>query len=297
MKKIVVFGGAGFLGSHMVDYLNCKYKNRVFSFDLKPHSSLPAEKNIIGDISDKELVKSALKGTHTVFNYIAVSDIEECIRDPLKAAQINICGNAVLMEACIEEKVHRFVFASSVYAESSLGGVYRTTKMASESLIKDYNKYYDLDYTILRYGTVYGPGSDERNSVHRFVSEALKKKKIFYHGSGEERREYIHVYDAARLSEIALGEEYKNQTLTLTGHKSLKVKDLFAIIREILNDDVEVELQSKQSEELLNSHYKTTPYSYKREISSKLVGTQYVDIGAGILQCIREQESAKNKKA
>ena len=141
MKKIVVFGGAGFLGSHMVDYLNCKYKNRVFSFDLKPHSSLPAEKNIIGDISDKELVKSALKGTHTVFNYIAVSDIEECIRDPLKAAQINICGNAVLMEACIEEKVHRFVFASSVYAESSLGGVYRTTKMASESLIKDTNNF------------------------------------------------------------------------------------------------------------------------------------------------------------
>jgi len=293
MKKIVVFGGNGFLGSHMVDYLVNLEKYDVYSFGLGPHPLLSKEKNIIGDILDTELLEAVTVGTYAVFDYIAVADIEECIKNPTRAVQVNICGTAGLLSACAKNKVKRFLFASSVYAESSLGGIYRTTKAACESLIKDYNKYYDLDYTILRYGTVYGPRSDKNNSVYRFVADALQKKKIRYHGTGDERREYIHVYDAARLSHSALKEEYKNQVLTLTGHKSLKVKSLLAIIKEILDDRVEIVFKSEHNKNLLKSHYRMTPYSYSAETPFKLVGTQYVDIGAGILQCIKEQEACK----
>jgi len=290
MKRVVVFGGAGFIGSYMVDHL-LSHGCEVTSFDLRPHPSLSDKYNIVGDVLDAELVSSAVEGADIVFNYAAIADIEECNENPFRAVQINILGNTTVLDACVAHGVRRYMFASSVYTESSLGGVYSTSKRACESLIKDYSKYHGLDYTILRYGTVYGPGSDENNSVYRFVNEALADKKIRYQGTGEERREYIHALDAAALSFSALEKRYLNTTTTLTGHKSLKVKDLFAIIKEILNDEeIEFEFVSERNKKLLKSHYKTTPYSYSRGLPTKLVGTQYIDIGAGLLQCIREQD-------
>lgn len=293
-KKAVVFGGSGFLGSHMIDYL-LEEEYEVTSFDLAAHPSLDKNNNIIGDILDTALVDEAVRGANVVFNYAAIADIEECIKDPVKAVKTNIMGNVIVLDACAKHKVGRYMFASSVYTESLLGGIYSSTKVASESLIKDYNKYHGVNYSILRYGTVYGPGSNCNNSVYRFLEGALQNKKIVYQGTGDERREYIHVMDAARLSFLSLKEEHKNSTLILTGHKSLKVKDLFAIIREILGDDIRVEFGSQENEQLLKSHYKTTPYSYSRDLPVKLVGAQHIDIGAGLLQCIKEQDNERNK--
>ena len=294
-KKAVVFGGGGFLGHYMIECL-LEEGYRVVSFGLQSHPTLNPQLSIVGDILDAKLVSDAVRGASLVFNYAAISDIEECIENPAMAVSVNIVGNINVLEACVENNVERYVFASSVYAESDLGGIYSSTKKACESLIKDYHKYYGLDYSILRYGTVYGPGGGDNNSVYRFIKSALEEGEITYQGTGEERREYIHAADAAKLSLLALSEEYKNSTVILTGHKSLKVKSLFSMIKEILNDDtVKTRFTCEKDKKLLKSHYKTTPYSYNRETPRKLVGVEYIDIGTGLLQCIKEQDNERNK--
>lgn len=288
--KIVVLGGAGFLGKNFIEVLLEKDIYDIYSFDLIPCDILPTEKNIIGSILDKPVLNQALKNADFVFSFAGMADIEECVDNPIAAVKANILGPTLVMDACVNNKVKRLVFASSVYASTSLGGVYRSTKLACESLLKDYKKYYNLDFTILRYGTLYGRGANNKNSIHRFLSQALNERKIQYQGDGTEIREYIHVLDAAELTIKSIEPAYANKTLILTGQKAIQVKDLFEMIKEILDEDIKIEYKDQTHKELLKSHYKTTPYSYVKDISKKLVSNEYIDLGKGLLDCIQEIE-------
>jgi UDP-glucose 4-epimerase len=287
MKKVVVFGGAGFLGRYTVRRLLEENKYDVYSFDQVTSPDLKEKYSIVGDIFNREDVKNALSGAVIVFNYAAIADIEECINDPVKAVATNILGNTIILDECVKAKVSRFILASSVYSESDLGGVYRSTKNVCESLTKDYKKYYDLDYTILRYGTIYGPGANRNNSVYRFLDQALDGK-IEYQGTGDERRDYIHASDAADLTIKSLSSEYENRCMILTGERSFKTSGILSIISEIMNDDVEIVYNYSEDHGLLSSHYQTTPYKYVKDIPKKMIASEYIDVGLGLIDCLSE---------
>jgi UDP-glucose 4-epimerase len=110
----------------------------------------------------------------------------------------------------------------------------------------------------------------------------LLEKKIVREGDGEEIREYIHVLDAARGSVDILSDEFVNQYIIITGHQQVKIKDLLLMIKEMLNNEINIEYISPS----FNYHYEITPYSFSPKIGKKLISNSYLDLGQGILDCL-----------
>jgi len=282
--KIIIFGGSGFLGSHVADVLS-ESGHKVTIYDLTESPYLKKEQRIIrGDILDYKQVESAISGHDIVYNFAGIADIDEANKSAIDTVKINILGNVNLLEASKNKGIKRFVFASSVYVYSEVGSFYRCSKQACELLIENYQKIFGLDYTILRYGSLYGVRANELNWIYQILKQALTEKKITRFGDGEEIREYIHVEDAARYSVEILIPEYINKHVVISGYQQIKIKDLLTMISEILGDKIEIEYKPADSD----LHYEITPYAFRPKIGIRLIGKQYLDLGQGILHCLED---------
>lgn len=280
--KAIVFGGSGFLGSHVADYLTFKgYEVTIFDLIPSPYL-LPEQKMVEGDILDEEAVLAAIAGQDLVYNFAGIADLDDATTKPKLTVQLNVQGNLNIMEGCLKTSVSRFVYASTIYVYSQKGGFYRCSKQAAEVYIEEYQRRYGLNFTILRYGTLYGPRADERNSIFRYLKQALEKRRIVCHGNGEELREYIHVSDAARLTVDILHEDYQNRHIIITGHYPMKFKEMLLMIREILGGNIVIEFTGDEN----SDHYTVTPYSFVPKIGHKLVNHRYLDMGQGLLECL-----------
>ena len=286
-NRILIFGGSGFLGNALIaECLNVEYEVSVFDRKNVDDKFLGSVHMIIGDILDDSKVNEAVKNSDIVYNLAAMADIGECIEKPLEAIKYNILGNSIIMEACKNNGIKRFVYASSLYAQGNSGGIYSSTKKASEHLVKEFQNQYGLDYTILQYGTLYGKGDSAKNSMYRYLKDAATTGIIKYPGDGSETREYIHLSDAAKLSLKILNDEYRNKTVIITGGNPIKVCDLFSMIVEIMGGNIKIEYLSEVSKSKRQSHYKVTPYSYYEDIPQKLINNPCVDLGRGIIQVL-----------
>ena len=105
-----------------------------------------------------------------------------------------------MLDLCKKYKIKRFIFASTIYVYSSKGGFYRCSKQAAENYIEEFFNKFKLNYTILRYGSLYGPGAGTNNGLSKIILNFLNKKEIIYEGGPNTIREYIHVEDAAKSS-------------------------------------------------------------------------------------------------
>lgn len=283
-NKVVVFGGSGFLGSHVADALTNNGYN-VTVFDIKPSPYLKKTQNMIkGDIMDEKLVNKTVAGCDYVYNFAGIADIDEANSRPLDAVRFNILGNSIALDAARKAKVKRFIFASSVYVYSKAGAFYRSTKQACELLIENYRELYGLPYTILRYGSLYGERADEKNFIYHILKQALVDGKITRKGDGEEIREYIHAHDAAQGSVDILDEKFSNQCVMVTGDQRMRMKDLLVMIREMLDNKIKIEYVPSESD----THYEITPYIFAPKIARKIVNKTYLDLGEGILNCIQD---------
>jgi len=282
--RACVIGGSGFLGSHVADKLSAD-GHEVVIYDRKISPWLQASQTmLLGDLLDFESLLEAVKGCDAVYNFAALADLNYALEKPIETVKINILGNVNVLEACRQQQVKRFVYASTVYVYSREGGFYRCSKQAAEHYVEEYQKVYALDYTILRYGSLYGPRSDHRNGLHRIVKKALDTGVISYEGSPDSLREYIHVEDAALASVGALGVEFRNQSVVLTGQEPMRVSDLLEMLAEILGLHKSIEfIASKQA-----GHYVRTPYAYQPKLGRKYAPPLHVDLGQGLLQLIDE---------
>ncbi len=292
MTAIIVFGGSGFIGSHVSDKLSDAGHN-VTIFDNRPSSWLRSDqKIIIGDITDIDKVQDAIKNNEVVYNYAALSDINEAINDPVKTVDINIKGNLNILEACRINNINHYVYASSVYVHSREGSFYRCSKQAAESYIEEYQKIYGIKYSILRFGSLYGPRSDESNAIYNIITNAIKTGKIEYVGSEDSLREYIHVEDAAAASVKALEEEFINSSVILTGQEPMRVLDLLKMIAEILGyEEKSVSLINKKQP----GHYIRTPYAVSSKLGKKYIPSMHVDLGQGLMQMINQIKDSDQK--
>lgn len=282
--QVGVFGGSGFLGSHVADTLSEKgYQVKIF--DLKPSLYLSrGQEMIVGDMTDFDTVNRAIEGCQIVYNFSGLADIDEAKDKPIETTKLNVLGNVLLLEACRMAGVKRFVFASSVYVYSNSGSFYRASKQAAEKFVETFHERYKLPYTILRYGSLYGRRSDRRNGLYRLIMEALSKGTITYDGTPEAMREYIHVKDAAELSVDILSPEFENQHVMLTGSEKMKVKDLVSMIAEMLPKKIETTFTGKTDD----GHYEITPFYFNPKIGKKLIKTNHIDLGQGILDTMAE---------
>ena len=285
MKKAVVVGGSGFIGSHVADHLGDE-GYQVTIYDKTQSQWLRNDQKIvIGDIQDSEKLNQTIVGAEVVYNFAALADLNQALEQPLKTVNINILGNLNVMEACHAHGVKRFIYASTVYVHSREGGFYRCSKQASETYVEEYQKIYGLDYTILRYGSLYGPRADATNGLYRVVKSALKSGIVGYEGDVEAMREYIHVEDAARASVDALGDKFINESVVLTGQEPMRVIDMLKILAEILGYSPD---SVKFIENKYAGHYVRTPYAYQPKLGRKYIPPMHVDLGQGLLQVINE---------
>jgi len=285
--NVLVFGGSGFLGSHVSDVLS-QEGHQVRIFDLKESAYLkPKQEMIIGDILDEESVRKAVEDVDVIYNFAGIADIDEASGKPAETVKYNILGNVIILEAARKESVKRFIYASTVYVFSNSGSFYRCSKAACENYIETYQKQYGLDYTILRYGTLYGNRADSRNSVFRYLMQAMTDGKISYYGDGSELREYINVVDAAQASVEILDERFINECVIFTGHYPMKINDLFVMIREMLKQDIKIEFIKPRSEDPMD-HYSITPYTFIPKVGKKYIKHYYTDMGQGLLLCMQE---------
>ena len=233
--KITVTGGSGFLGSHVADELS-KRGHKVIIFDKKKSKWIRSDqKMFIGNILNPNDLENVIKNTDVVFHFAALADLDVAATRPLETAKVNIVGTINALTVSREHGVKRFIYASSIYANTEEGGFYGSSKKAAEDYIERFHATFGLNYTILRFGSLYGSRSDESNGLNVIINSGLKKKKLIYAGSSKAVRRYIHVEDAVNACIKVIQNKYENKYLTITGKYSVKVKNLMKIAQKYLN--------------------------------------------------------------
>jgi len=291
LKKVVVFGGTGFIGSYVVEeLLNKGYE--VVAVDLNKSKYVDDKYFEYCDILDTKRVNQLVEGAKIVYNFAGFANLDEAIENPIKALELNVMGNLNILEACKNRHVKRFIYASSAYAMSDKGSFYGISKLTSEKLTEEYYKKFGLEFTIVRYGSVYGDRDYHNNYIYSLLKQSLKTGMINHSGDGEEIREYIHALDVAKLAvKLIESEEFINEHIILTGVERMQRRELFEMVNEILGGKLKINLNNDG----YHNHYKTTPYSFSPIRSKKLVANPYIDMGQGLLDCLKDIEVNSNE--
>jgi len=264
-KNVLITGGSGFIGSHVVDAL-VKNKYKVTILDLNQPKRKDV-KFIKGNILDKSIIRSALKNINIIFHLAAVSDIRKVKEIPLKTIETNILGTTFLLESARNANIDRFIFAGSVYSYGTAGNLYTTSKTASELIIKNYKLIYGQKFTILRYATAYGPRNREVDAASIFVRRALKNLDLIIHGNGQQKRNYIYVEDLGYGSLAALEKKAINKIITLVSKKNTKIIDLAKMIIKITKSKSKIVFNKKKKR--LDDF--TSVFSYKNNYEKNLM--------------------------
>ena len=283
--KAIVFGGSGFLGQYIVqELLSRKYKVTIFDRSYPKNKYLKNLNFIKGDIQNKEKVVNAIKGKSIVYNFAGISDIGDAMINPIKTSKINLIGTLNILEGCKKYKIKRFIFASTIYVLSRQGGFYKSSKQSIENFIDEYKKKNNLKYTILRYGSVYGPDSDKRNGIKKLIISALKDKSITYGGTARAERRFIHVNDAVKSSVKVLDKKFINKRVLITGNKSIKIKKLISEIKSILRINKKVIFKRKP----MMGHYDKNPFNDYPKKQITFFVKPSISLKSGIIKIVDE---------
>lgn len=300
MNKILIIGGCGFIGRNLaVELYKRGYIVTLFDKNTCLDSADPKIKDLIkenikiiqGDVLNREDIEKSIQGQNYVFHFGAVKNIDESNLNPYKTAEVNILGTINILEACKKYNVNKFLFASSLYAISNYwGGFYATSKIACEKFIERYNIEFGLNYSILRYGSVYGNDADLSNRIIQMINDAFTKKEIVY--SNNTSRDFIHINDAISLSIKIMEDknEYLNKKINIKGNQRLDILTLASTIKEILPFNVKL-VESVET----TGHYNLTvcKYDNENEIAYTINSEQYVSIDDGIKDCIERYYKQK----
>lgn len=287
--KVLIFGGNGFLGKYLVrELISRKFRVTIFDRSFPKGISKKNFNFIQGDIQNKNKTIKAIKGHKIVYNFAGISDIGDAMIDPIKTSKINLLGTLNILEGCIKHKVKRFVFASTIYVFSRQGGFYKASKQSSELFIEEYKKIHKLNYTVLRFGSIYGKGADPRNGISKIIRSALKNKNITYGGTRRAIRRFIHAKDAAIASVKILSNRYKNKSVLITGSQNIKIIKLIKLIKNIFKSKKRVFFKRKP----LMGHYDKNPFTFEPKKTEILKIKPTISLKNGITELIKE---SKNK--
>jgi UDP-glucose 4-epimerase len=239
---------------------------------------------LIGDIFNYNALEKAIKNNEIVYNFAALSDIDQARHEPLSCAKVNILGAVQALNLCHKYKVRRFIHASSIYATSSQGGFYSCSKRAAEDYLVEFHKSHKLNYTILRFGSVYGFRSDKNNGIKKILDKAISQRKIIYSGNKKAVRKYINVLDAAKGCVEILKSRYENKCIILTGQKSIKISKLLKFLSKTLNINSKIIFKDEKAS---TGHYIKTPNLYKVKKGRGLLLRSRINFHEGLLSLIQ----------
>jgi UDP-glucose 4-epimerase len=139
-RKILVIGGSGFLGSHVADALSdAGYQVHILDRSHSPWLRKD-QKMLIGDILNTEFINQTIAECYAVYNFAAIADLDKALNRPIDTVRVNILGNVEILEACRQNNVSRYFYASTVYVNSREGGFYRCSKRAAEQYVEQYQQ-------------------------------------------------------------------------------------------------------------------------------------------------------------
>jgi len=253
MDRILVTGGAGFIGSNFIRHLlsetNCKTVNLdklTYAGNLRNIKDLRSEKRhkfVKGDIRNRRLVNSLVGKVDAVVDFAAESHVDRSIETPQVFVETNVLGTQVLLEACRRFRV-RFeqISTDEVYGSRTEGSFaetdvlnpsspYSASKAAADLLVNAYHVTYGMDVTMTRSTNNYGPNQHPEKLVPRLITNALRGKPLPIYGSGNNVRDWIYVQDNCRAIHSVLGKGEKGQIYNIAGGNEKKNID---IAKEIL---------------------------------------------------------------
>ncbi len=257
MARVMVTGGSGFIGSHVVDALiDAGHQVTVIDHRVAPHRSDVDYEDV--DLMDMSATLNATKGAEHIFHLAAVSNVNYAYKFPVYTVALNILGTTHVWEAARVNNVQRVYLASTVWvyngapngesANESVpfyldgaGHIYTSSKMACEMICHNYHQLYDVPFTILRLGIPYGPRMREELLIPTFIKKAVQGQPLTVAGQGSQYRNFVYVRDLADAHVLAMKEAGANQTYNLEGLQKVTVLDVAEGIRAAIGDHVKIE--------------------------------------------------------
>jgi UDP-glucose 4-epimerase len=251
--RVLVTGGSGFIGSHVVDKLRARGHTPVI-YDLRPSPwhldpDEPVE-TVLGSITDREALERALHSCDAVAHLAAVADVNDVHASPEDAERVNARGTVTVLEAARRAGVKRIVYASTIWVYSDCepdevdeetllpppSHLYTSTKLAGELYCKAYQELYGIDYTILRFGIPYGPRAREAAVIPAFVNKALAGDPLTLAGDGMQSRKFVYVEDLADGVARGLDDVATNRVYNLASDETVTIKQIAETVRDLMGD-------------------------------------------------------------
>lgn len=284
--KVLLTGGAGFIGSHIVDKLIDKGYEVVVVDDLSSGKEKNINKNAKFyklDIQDSRLESIFRDERPDYINHHAAQmDVRRSVADPIFDARINVLGTINILQNCIKYKVRKIIFASSggaVYGEQEIFPAsethplrpispYGITKLAAESYLYYYKTIYGLDYAALRYANVYGPRQDpfgEAGVVAIFILKMLKGEHPVINGDGEQTRDFVYVGDVVEANMMAVRNNIAESIFNIGTGIETTVNQVAGHLKSFINPSIKEKygppkigeqlrsvIENKKAKEVLN---------------------------------------------
>jgi UDP-glucuronate 4-epimerase len=276
MANILVTGGAGFIGSHVVDKLlaanhtitvldnfNSFYDPAIKRRNILHHLDHTSYRLVEGDIRDAAIVNAAFgQGRFTeVIHLAAMAGVRPSIQDPVLYQEVNLIGTMNILEACRAHDVRQLIFASSssVYGNnpkvpfSESDAVdhpispYASTKKSGELMVYTYHHLYGIKSACLRFFTVYGPRQRPEMAIHLFTDRIARGEEIRVFGTGRSRRDYTYIDDIVAGILACREADYRYEVFNLGRSDTIELEDLVRVIEQALGKTARVVRSEQQA--------------------------------------------------
>jgi UDP-glucose 4-epimerase len=259
MSKILITGGAGFIGSHLADKLIEKGHDVIVIDNLssgKKENLNSKVKFYEIDVCDSNISQIfEQEKPEIIFHFAAQIDVRKSVEDPIYDAKVNVLGSLNLLQNCQKNGIKKFIFASSggaIYGDTTIiptpetclenpESPYGICKLNIEKYLKFFQKSFGLNYTVLRFSNVYGPRQDSKGEagvVAIFCNKMLKNEEVVINGDGKQTRDFVFVDDVVKVALLSIGQERSDIYNIGTGVET-NMNEIFWKIKELTNSNCE----------------------------------------------------------
>ena len=248
---VLVTGGSGFIGSHVVDAQSAAgYLPRIFDMVPSPFHPAGSVDTYLGQLSDRQALADAMQGCDAVMHLAAIADVNEVVLDPVWAEEVNSRGTLNVLEAARSIGLPRVIYASTIWVYNGVEAdlvdedtqlkhpthLYTASKLAGEMYCTAFAELYGTEFTVLRFGIPYGPRARPAAVVPQFVRRALAGEPLTIAGRGEQSRRFVYVEDLAAGCVAALSERAANRFYNLVGTEDTTILEIAEVVRDLVGD-------------------------------------------------------------